>query len=351
MKKYALEINLLYVICLIVALFFHIEKLTLWYENVYGPDNHRIIFHILDAARQVSRKTGVSYLLNSFDCKISFLFNDMYKDNSQCEDMLNEFNIDDQETSREQKGHGLSYYVVGANLSLAAEEPFLQVVQAQKKEKPFQSIMLIGDSLALGLSPFFKEVLAREYEGTLFRSFGKVSSGLCSPHLFNWEKKTQILLKKHKPNVLVIMMGANDSNNNVKLGKKRACVDTPSWSEAYKGLVESYLKAISDGKTPVYWVGMPITRDSKQANRFKAANKSVERACANVNNCYYIDTWSMLADEKNKYTDYIKDKNGRNIKIRARDGIHFSPKGGEILSRYIVNHLFKSSTRQDKEKS
>ena len=93
---------------------------------------------------------------------------------------------------------------------------------------------------------------------------------------------------------------------------------------------------------------MPITRDSKQANRFKAANESVEKACTRVTNCHYIDTWSMLADKKGTYTDYIKDENGRNIKIRARDGIHFSPKGGEILSRYIVNHLFKSSTRQEK---
>jgi hypothetical protein len=65
-----------------------------------------------------------------------------------------------------------------------------------------------------------------------------------------------------------------------------------------------------------------------------------------VGNCRFIDTFEALCDENRKYTNYLREPDGSSIRIRAKDGIHFSMEGSNLLSKYILQKLETSGPTQ-----
>ena len=39
------------------------------------------------------------------------------------------------------------------------------------------------------------------------------------------------------------------------------------------------------------------------------------------------------------YSSYIKGENNKSIKVRADDGVHFSPSGASLMSRLLLEKL------------
>ncbi|MHC1741792.1 MAG: DUF459 domain-containing protein [Syntrophobacteraceae bacterium] len=202
----------------------------------------------------------------------------------------------------------------------------------------FQSVLLVGDSLAHGLALSLGRDL-KDRRGAVFSFVAKVASGLNNPNVFNWERTVRMLIEHGAPDLLLVMMGVNDANNHIREGGKLCAVGTPEWGQAYESKVENFLRIASENNVHVCWIGVPVVREEGLQNRVLLANMAARNACNRVENCRFIDTFEALCDENKKYTNYLKEPNGSSIRIRAKDGIHFSMEGSNLLSNYILQKL------------
>jgi hypothetical protein len=207
----------------------------------------------------------------------------------------------------------------------------------------FQSVLLVGDSLAHGLALSLGRDL-KDRRGAVFSFVSKVSSGLNNPGVFNWEKTMRMLIEHGAPDLVLVMMGVNDANNHIREGNRLCAVGTPEWGQAYENRVENFLRIASENRVQVCWIGVPVVREEVLQNRVLLANMAARNACGRVSNCRFIDTFEVLCDENRKYTNYLKEPDGSCTRIRSKDGIHFSMEGSNLLSRHILQKLEHGGT-------
>lgn len=406
MNKYVVQTVAIYALALFICSFVNIDKITPWYRLELASSDNSPVLQGIESVEWLAQESGMQSAVKKFDCSTAFLFNDSYKDNSDCflqleqsgcnaeepldktarlrllarvvYDRLNQaragaprivhadfrepfgaFSARDvrnvqygvpsagqqQETPSQKSDVDVE---MGANTQLLRQEamktsvPIVAPEAPQLKEHDLTptSILVIGDSLAIGLARSFERALEK-YDNVTFARVGKVSSGLAIPHLFNWEKKVQVLIDEYKPSFIIILMGINDANNNIRIDGRKAVLGTAFWPVAYQKRVERFLDIIKSKNVPVYWVGLPIVKDVAMTDRIWLTNETAKKACSNSNDCRFIDTWQLLTDENGRYTNYKKDSNGYSVRIRAKDGIHFSREGGDLLTNYILKYIAK----------
>jgi hypothetical protein len=372
---------LVYTLGLFLGCMLSLERLTPWYESRVNEED--LVLRSLRAGQRLGRDIGLFGALDAMDCSLSFLFHETYKDMSKCRDAASSTREFDRfkETYRNAdlatrrdlartvraRLNELARSPEGLRIAWPATQPLTQEAPgrydlalaadtAQPPEdknlvkKPIKSVLVIGDSLALGLAPSIEKSLQR-FEGVAFARVGKVSSGLASPHIYDWEKNLPNLLAEHKPDLLVVIMGVNDANNNIRFGDTKAIVGTPVWPEAYQKRVESFLQIIGQKTTPVYWIGLPCVRDTEMSARIAIANEAAKKACEGAEGCRFVETWPLLTDDKGEYTNFRKDDRGYNVRIRAKDGVHFSTEGGDMLSEHILGYISKYVDLKPKKES
>ncbi len=423
MNKYVVQTVAIYALALLICSFINIDKIAPWYR-LEATSQESPLVRGLNKVEGFAQESGVHSAVKKFDCSTAFLFNDTYKDNSDC--FLEQEEISDNggcdpekmrklrlmarvlydqlqrrklsgtapriahadwtvpagsvlpdgilkiQYAEQETSAGISVesqdlpatgqvaqssrpveksevkVEMGANKQLLQQKRLQTSVPVLAPEPPQlhehdlspTSILVIGDSLAIGLARSFEYALER-YDDVTFARVGKVSSGLAIPHLFDWEKKVQVLIDEYRPNFIVILMGINDANNNIRVDGKKAILGTPSWPVAYQKRVERFLEIIKTKNVPVYWVGLPIVRDEAMTERIWLTNETAKKACTNSSDCRFIDTWQLLTDENGRYTNYKKDSKGYNVRIRAKDGVHFSREGGDLLTNYILDYITK----------
>lgn len=195
------------------------------------------------------------------------------------------------------------------------------------------SIAVVGDSLAVGIGMTMERRLKRS-SGVGCASLGKVSTGLISKRFFNWEKRLADLVASEKPAAVVVMMGGNDANNSIE-GKRAG---SPAWETAYREKAEHFLRIAASAGVKVLWVGLPVMRDPAYAARVRAVNAAAKQACAAVPGCIYMDAGAPFADGRGHYVQ-AKDIGGRMVSLRAKDGVHMTMTGYDLLARRVLQRL------------
>jgi len=202
-------------------------------------------------------------------------------------------------------------------------------------------ILVVGDSLAIGLSLSLRRSVA-EFEGVELLEEGKVSSGLANPKYYDWGKALRIFLDKYTPDMVVVMMGANDAKY-INPNEKPRSPGNPSktWPEVFSMRLESFLATLTEKNIPSYWIGLPIMGDPSYAKQAMVMNEIIKAECAKAKNSHYLDTWKLLADEQGNYSTFLPNAKGVKIKVRANDKVHFTVAGGDILAQSFLAAIAK----------
>ena len=195
------------------------------------------------------------------------------------------------------------------------------------------SIAVVGDSLAVGIGVTMGKRI-RHYAGASCASLGKVSTGLISKRFFDWEKRLAELVASGKPDAVVVMMGGNDANNAIA-GKTAG---SPAWEAAYREKAEHFLRIASAAGVKVLWVGLPVMRDPAYAGRVRAVNAAAKQACAAVPGCTYMEAGAPFVDDAGHFVQ-AKDIGGRLVSLRAKDGVHMTMTGYDLLTRQVLQRL------------
>jgi uncharacterized protein len=205
--------------------------------------------------------------------------------------------------------------------------------KAGQVKAPGRSIAVVGDSLAVGIGMTMENNI-KQYEGMGCFPLGKVSTGLIAKHFFDWEKRLTELVAKEKLAAVVVMMGGNDANNPIA-GK---AAGTPEWGAAYRRKAEDFLGIAAKAGVKVLWVGLPAMRDPAYAARVRAVNDAAREACAAVAGCVYMEAGDAFVDASGKYVQ-AKNIGGKTVALRAKDGVHMTMTGYDLLCRRVLDHL------------
>ena len=216
-----------------------------------------------------------------------------------------------------------------------AAQPRVGEKKQQEKLKP-RTILVAGDSMIMeGFGPALQRHFKNNPGVKVYRA-GKYSTGLSRPDYFDWGPYLKELLEKYKPDMLVISLGANDPQDILDGNRKRHFVATESWNGIYRSRAEGLLAIARAHGVRTFWVGLPIMGLKKYGERIANINAVVREVCDRMPGCDFVDTWLALADKQKKYNTYLRTTKGKHIRIRAKDKIHLTNAGGEILVRHFL---------------
>ena len=107
---------------------------------------------------------------------------------------------------------------------------------------------------------------------------GRVSTGLTRPDYFNWPAELHADLKAQDPQVVVIMIGANDAQDF--LGPPDVPYTSPQWNTLYAQRVAQFMQIAESGGATVIWVGMPPMQNPGLNAQMSDVNAVVQQQAA-----------------------------------------------------------------------
>jgi hypothetical protein len=193
-----------------------------------------------------------------------------------------------------------------------------------------------GDSLAGSLGPALGERAART--GVVLPTYDyRTSSGLASPSFFNWPEHAVEEIARVDPEVVVFIIGANDSG--VARDEPIDESGEPAWRANYGALVDEMLDVLTGDGRSVFWVGSPTLRDEHKNDGVRQVNDVAREVIARRTDVTFIDAYDLFADRDGGYVASVKDAAGEVARVRTSDGIHFTQDGGDLLATYVFAYL------------
>ncbi len=197
-------------------------------------------------------------------------------------------------------------------------------------------VLIAGDSMVVdGLGPSLQTMLKERDDLDVVR-FGRSASGLSRPDFYNWNVNLQRLIIEHDPSLIVVSLGANDTQDIVNI--KRHGIDTQSWEKVYSIRAMNFLELAADDNRQVLWVSLPVMVKMPYANRTKLISKIQAEVCTYFENATFVNIEHLLTQD-GKFVGFIKGKDNKTIRLRAKDNIHVTRAGGNILAKYIIPYL------------
>jgi hypothetical protein len=205
-------------------------------------------------------------------------------------------------------------------------------------------VWIAGDSLvivpgfaivrAAGASPVIESVGGVD---------GRIATGLTRPDVFNWFEAIPGRVKELRPRVVVLGFGANDDKaymTGLPEGTSIGAFGGSSWRREYARRVGGLMDRINRAGAFVVWVGLPQTRSPEQTQRFDVVNAVVQRqARMREGRAAFVDTYTTFAGDDGSYAQYLSTPTGGLVKVRADDGVHFEPEGGDMIARDVLKIL------------
>ncbi len=212
-----------------------------------------------------------------------------------------------------------------------------QTIAAENMEKPVHyRIMLMGDSLMEDLGPAIYRSF-RSRKGLHFILTAKFSTGLCRPEYFNWPENMENTVRAHRPDVIIVFMGANDGLPIRKGEENISPRAGDKWREAYRDKMMEVFDIARKYQCRMLWVGLP-PMGGKYADLLKNTADTQRSVCV-AQQVPYLDSATVLADANGAYRTFMTDVNGRMVRLRKKDMEHIAPAGNELVTGLIRPHL------------
>ncbi|MDR2302753.1 MAG: DUF459 domain-containing protein [Deltaproteobacteria bacterium] len=198
-------------------------------------------------------------------------------------------------------------------------------------DEPIRKVLLTGDSMMIeGVGPplerYFKAI-----EGVEVTRKGQYSTGLCRLDYFDWFGFMAQILAEKNPDLVIITLGANDTQDIVLENRKRLMVASDGWNEAYAERVGKLIALVNEAGARLLWLGLPIMGREPYNARVQNINRVTKEVCDRAENCLFWDASFSLTDKNGKYGSFMTVKDGRHVKVRAKDSIHLTDEGGKQM--------------------
>lgn len=198
-------------------------------------------------------------------------------------------------------------------------------------------VLTVGDSLGIDLALGMTRLLESR-DGFRSTYDARISTGLARSDYFNWIPQIQHDVRLARPDVVVVLFGAND-NQPFWTGTGFLPYGRPGWKPAYRGRVAQVMDLIREQNIPVVWVGLPPMRAERPLEAARFLNTVYASAASRRGGVTFVDPWNLFLSAKGKYSAYLPDASGRQQLVRQPDGIHLTPAGYDRLASYVFQQM------------
>jgi hypothetical protein len=202
-------------------------------------------------------------------------------------------------------------------------------------------VLILGDSIMMTVGPVLKEAVTVEMDGSAVVR-AKLATGLSRPDVFDWNSEIRSFTKGSRFDMLVMMLGTNDSQDFVENGKIMS-YGTTGWVNAYNKRMQDVMKSACQIAGKVLWFGLPPMKSVNFDRKAHRINGWARKQAALSGCVEFVSTDTILGDEQGRYAAYLK-VGDKLEKIRMVDGIHVTKKGGRLVSRYLLDYINSTLT-------
>ncbi|MGB8197157.1 MAG: DUF459 domain-containing protein [Acidimicrobiales bacterium] len=199
------------------------------------------------------------------------------------------------------------------------------------------TVLEIGDSLGNDLGWGMARQLGHDHELRLVQA-DKSSSGLLTPWFYDWSQKEKVLLAQYKPQLVIIMFGANDEQNLKTAGGQVLAFGSAPWVKAYTGVVTKMASVATKSGAYVLWVGMPIMQPNGYRQGMVLINSVFAKVATTVPGMTFLPTWDLFATAQGQFEASARVNDIPSL-LREADGIHFSYVGENVISTFVTRAI------------
>ncbi|PNG33370.1 GDSL family lipase [Pseudomonas protegens] len=198
-------------------------------------------------------------------------------------------------------------------------------------------VFFVGDSLMQGVAPHMANTLRKRYNVKSL-NLSKQSTGLAYPSFFNWPKTVESTLASN-PNIrlMVIFLGPNDPwDMPVVKGKPFLRFKTPDWEAAYRQRIDSILDTAQAHNVQVIWVGPPNMEKPKLSTAMAYLSDLYKSQIERYQQ-HFVSANEILGYQNDEFSYYRTTDDGKKVKTRVDDGIHFTTTGQKLIAERVIS--------------
>lgn len=190
-------------------------------------------------------------------------------------------------------------------------------------------LWLGGDSMTIELAQAMEEMATARPELAL-TTHPQVSSGLTRPDYFDWPAYLATEVLPARPQVMVVMFGANDSQG-MELAEGPAQPDSDEWQAEYRRRVGVVMDQLREEERLVVWVGQPHMRSAGFDGRMSVLNDIYASEAEGRPWVRFFDSRPVLSPAGQGFQASDGDDS-----LRQGDGIHLDRAGSARLAAAVL---------------
>lgn len=197
-------------------------------------------------------------------------------------------------------------------------------------------LAVFGDSLATDLAKALDRYYTEDPNIAIIAQ-GVGDTGFVRKDVLDWGAKINEAIAANTFDIAVFIIGINDRQkmrlNDVSYGSL-----SPEWAVEYQSRVAAVVSALRAANKPTVWIGLPPMAKTEY-NKTMSGISEIQRLAAFGGGADFLDIYERFVDDEGKFTAYGPDLNGKNVRMRKDDGIHFSSAGADKLAFYLAQTL------------
>lgn len=197
-------------------------------------------------------------------------------------------------------------------------------------------LAVFGDSLATDLAKALDRYYTEDPNIAVIAQ-GVGDTGFVRKDVLDWGVKINEAIAANTFDIAVFIVGIND-RQKMRINDTSYGSLSPEWSAEYQARVAAVVSALRAANKPTIWIGLP-PMSKTEYNKTMSGISEIQRLAAFGGGAEFLDIYERFVDEEGKYTSYGPDLNGKNVRMRKDDGIHFSAAGADKLAFYLAQSL------------
>ena len=163
----------------------------------------------------------------------------------------------------------------------------------------------------------------------------RTSSGLVADWFFDWPRHMTERVSPGDYDVIIMMMGGNDAQRF--RSAPAWAVGDEAWVAAYRERMEVVMRSARSMGRLVIWIGMPPVTPSNIKVITPLVNEVAAGLANELGNVEYIDAYDMLLNEDGEFSTHLTDANGKRVRVRSGDGVHFYSVAGDWMADEVFS--------------
>ncbi|TZG26219.1 GDSL-type esterase/lipase family protein [Sphingomonas montanisoli] len=209
------------------------------------------------------------------------------------------------------------------------------IVNAIAAGRPVR-VGVFGDSFGDGIWSALYNQLSRK-QGYQVVKFSQQATGFTRYKTLNLEEHDRARLAPAPVDIAVISFGANDMMGVAANGHVYALL-SPNWKAEIARRVTRYVAMLRGQGAIVYWVGLPKMREAAYDADVARMNAFYRDLMGQLG-VAYVETAPYSVDTDGRYAAYLPGADGRQVLMRANDGIHMSMNGYVRITRGLAGRI------------